>query len=371
MNIGLLAAQRTSGGGVAFRRHLTAALAAHDDVDRLVVFGDPSAGGTGDAVIGVGASDLGPFAAMLEEVVALPRLVRRHRVDVLICPGSSVPPRLPVPRIFWPLTVAPIDDHGRAMFADRTGWARRWLMRRLLGASCRRADAVIFSSRFARDLYAGFADLDHTPDVVIHPAGTVPTASHRAGRMPWGNSPHALMVSHLYRYKMVGEAIDGFADFIARTGAPHILVIAGNATDASYFTDLRQRVATAGLNDRVHLLGAVPSSELAALYSSASVFIFSSACENAGSYAVVDALAHGLPIVCSNLSSTPEIVGDAALMYDPRNPGELSHRLEQLATSEALETQLRALARTRAESLPSWQEIADAVVRFARRGLSG
>jgi glycosyltransferase involved in cell wall biosynthesis len=172
------------------------------------------------------------------------------------------------------------------------------------------------------------------------------------------------MVAHLYRYKMIVEAIEGFADFAATGVHPHVLAIAGNATDPAYANDIRRTIVTHGLEDRVWLLGSQPPSVLAGLYRQATAFVFASACENASSYAVIDALAYGLPVISSTLSSTPEIVGDATLTFDPRQPAQLAAQLKLLLESNDLAAELSARAHTRSRSLPAWGEIADEVVSF-------
>lgn len=97
----------------------------------------------------------------------------------------------------------------------------------------------------------------------------------------------------------------------------------------------------------VRRLGFVPDEDLAALYAACGAFAYPSFYEGFGS-PVVEALALGAPVITSNVSSLPEVVGDAALLVDPRNPEEIAGALEHLLTDRQLAARLRAAGPARA-----------------------
>ncbi len=72
---------------------------------------------------------------------------------------------------------------------------------------------------------------------------------------------------------------------------------------------------------------------------------------------VLEAMARGIPTVCSNTSSLPEVAGDAALTVDPRSVGEIAQALQRLVTDPSLAEELSRKARARAERF-SWGETA-------------
>jgi alpha-1,3-rhamnosyl/mannosyltransferase len=98
----------------------------------------------------------------------------------------------------------------------------------------------------------------------------------------------------------------------------------------------------------VRYLGYVPESELPAITSAATAFAYPSLYEGFG-LPVAQALAAGVPVVTSNVSSLPEIAGDAALLIDPRSPSEIASALDRLLTSASLRSTLSAKGRKRAE----------------------
>lgn len=366
MRIGVRATQRSSGGGRAFIELLAAALSRHQAVEKVVLF---TAGeGTTAARRSGAAGGTGPWSAILSDNTVLPRAVRDRRIDVLLCPGSQIPWTAGTPTVFWPLTVAPFDMHC-AMRSNRlAGTARALLLRSIMSLSCRRASGIIFGSHYARRRILSGGRLTAKPTTVVPASVSVfpddAATSAAEAVLPWGSRPFFLAVSHMYPYKMLVETIEGFSEFVAATDAPHVLALAGAEADPPYAARVRSAVERAQIGHRVFLLGSQTRQQLDGLYRRAFAFVFSSSCENAASFAVIDALSYGLPIISSNMSSTPEVVGSAALAFDPRQPLQLADHMTRIADSPQLRNDLRARARAQAERLPSWDEVAEMAVMF-------
>jgi glycosyltransferase involved in cell wall biosynthesis len=119
-----------------------------------------------------------------------------------------------------------------------------------------------------------------------------------------------------------------------------------------------QRARRAG---DVRLLGRVSDDDLAALYAGAACFAYPSLYEGFG-LPVLEAMAAGAPVVTSNLSSLPEVAGDAALLVDPRDIAGLRDALARVLGDDALAGELRARGRKRAAQF-SWDRTADATLR--------
>lgn len=108
--------------------------------------------------------------------------------------------------------------------------------------------------------------------------------------------------------------------------------------------------------DRVRMLGFVPDDELAALYGLCAVFAYPSLYEGFG-LPVLEAMACGAPVVTSNLSSLPEVAGDAAILVDPRDPAALRGALARLLADPAERARLAAAGRERAATF-TWERTA-------------
>ena len=126
-------------------------------------------------------------------------------------------------------------------------------------------------------------------------------------------------------HKNLPALISAYAEWRTKAALP--LVIAG-AWDQRY-PESKQLVAQKKLGEAVTFLGSIPDDDLPGLYAAATAFIFPSRYEGFG-LPVLEAMACGTPVACSNTSSLPEVAGDAALLFAPDSPSALAHALSQL-----------------------------------------
>jgi O-antigen biosynthesis alpha-1,2-mannosyltransferase len=134
------------------------------------------------------------------------------------------------------------------------------------------------------------------------------------------------------------------------------LVIAGGNGHGS--EAIHDFIRTEGLGPRVVLLGYAPAEQLPVLYNAASVFLFPSFEEGFG-LPVLEAMAHGLPVVASKTSSLPEVGGDAALYVDPHDPKDIAEKVVSAVEDEDQRKLMieRGLARAR---VFTWRSTAEA-----------
>src|SRR5437588_11043260 len=123
-----------------------------------------------------------------------------------------------------------------------------------------------------------------------------------------------------------------------RSARPAMLAIAG--AQGWLYEETLRLVAELKLENRVRFLGRVSDLELVSLYSMADVFAFPSFFEGFG-VPPLEAMACGAPVITSNTSSLPEVVGDAALLVDPHNTNELARAITRLIEDEQLREELR------------------------------
>lgn len=115
----------------------------------------------------------------------------------------------------------------------------------------------------------------------------------------------------------------------------------------------------------VRLLGYVPPQALPLIYAGASVFVFPSLYEGFG-MPLLEAMAAGAPVVTSNISAMPEVVGEAAVTVDPRSPAELARAIERVLTDRELAASMRESGRRRAREF-TWEKTALATKAFFER----
>ncbi len=132
------------------------------------------------------------------------------------------------------------------------------------------------------------------------------------------------------------------------------LVIAGHWDER--YPQAKELVEQLNLKDRIRFVGAVKDADLPALYGGAELFVFPSEYEGFG-LPVLEAMACGTPVVCSNRSSLPEVAGDAALLCDPHDVEAMARAIKQAVTDHALSESLRTRSLARAVRY-SWEQTA-------------
>jgi len=132
-------------------------------------------------------------------------------------------------------------------------------------------------------------------------------------------------------------------------------------------SDLGEKVAVMGIQDRVKFLGYVSDEELSVLYSSCFAFIYPSFYEGFG-LPVLEAMSCGAAVISSSSSSLPEVGGDAVLYADPCSRDSLIEKMRLLASDRQLQQELRRKSMARA-GLFSWQAAAQTVLRVYEKTL--
>lgn len=132
-------------------------------------------------------------------------------------------------------------------------------------------------------------------------------------------------------------------------------------------TSLTEQLRTSTAADSILVSGHIPDDQLACLYSLADVFVYPSVYEGFG-LPPLEAMQCGTPVIVGNTSSLPEVVGDAAVITDPRSPSELQKALSTLLGSAQQRSELRA-AGLRQASQFSWQQTALQTAQVYRKVL--
>ena len=220
---------------------------------------------------------------------------------------------------------------------------------RLIAVSeCTRQDAVrvlgIDPGKIAT-IHSGIADAFFDP-----PAERVDEVRKRYGLL----RPFVLFVGTIEPRKNLDLLLDAYESLPASTREEVSLVVAGPLGWAPDRTVARLRA--------VRYLGYVAERDLAPLTAAAEAFVYPSLYEGFG-FPVAQAMAAGTPVITSNVSSLPEIAGDAALLVDPRSQSELRAALARLLGSEALRNSLRAMGRQQARQF-RWEVCAEKSLEF-------
>jgi len=234
----------------------------------------------------------------------------------------------------------------------------RWFLTLMMPRFLRAADAVIAVSECTKRDAIRFYGIPEEKITVIYegvnprfrPASPETIAAVRARY----NLPEhfILYVGTIEPRKNLTALLEAFHYLLATHDLRLVIVGKKGWLYEGFFRRLREL----GLEDRVIFTGYVPDEDLPAIYSAADLFVFPSLYEGFG-LPVLEAMACGVPVICSNTSSLPEVAGDAALLVDPADVWALAGAMEQALTDEHLRSELMAKGLERARWF-TWEKAA-------------
>lgn len=285
----------------------------------------------------------------------LPRKLRQHRPDLLHVQYTA-PLFCPVP------VVASVHDVSFLEHPEYFTRSRAWQLRCTVKRTVRTAVRVFTASEFSKSSIVTAYALD--PDKVLVTPYAVSSSFHAMSRSTarrWVTSryglasPFILTVGDVQPRKNYCNLIKAFRDLIA--ACPQLeqhLVVVGKET---WFSDTVKAAAKmSGLGDRIHFMGFVEDDHLLRLYGACDMFVYPSYYEGFG-IPILEAMACGRAVACSNTSAMPEVADSAALLFDPSSVPEMVRAMRDLLLDSELRTRMERLGSHRA-TLFSWEKTA-------------
>jgi glycosyltransferase involved in cell wall biosynthesis len=286
----------------------------------------------------------------------LPRLATHAGIDVLHSLASTAPAWGRFRR------VTTIHDVIYRIYPDAHSALRARGMAMLVPLAARRSQRVIVPSENTRDdlvrlLRVPPDKIDVIPEGIgLLPTEATPEAELRQ-RFDVGDRRVVLTASAKRAHKNLLRLLDAWA-LLARERRP-VLVLPGYPTD--HERELRVHAAQLGLESETRFVGWVSPADLEGFYRLASCFVFPSLYEGFG-LPVLEAMARGLPVACSDRGALREVAGNAARIFDPESPRSIADAVEELLQDAALVGRLRAAGLERAGRF-TWSETARATLR--------
>lgn len=290
--------------------------------------------------------------------LVVPRVVRAEQPDVVFNPKYSLPLLIDCPGVFV--------CHGLDWYV--MPWGSKWIDRLshkyLIPQYARKASAIIAVSNSTKDhvvqylnadpsqvttIYHGIDDAfrDSVPDTKIQQI----CAKYKLPKSFY------LYVSRIYPPKNFGALLRAFAKIGPQNGRH--LVIAGTHTEGC--ENELALIDTLGIEEWVMQLGWIDREELPALYSLADALVQPSLYESFG-ISLVEAMAVGCPVLTANRFGAAEIVGDAGVLVDPDDIGDIADGMIRIVTDSVLRAQIieRGLERS---MIFTWEECAIQTMR--------
>jgi len=293
-------------------------------------------------------------AYSMREQVTVPLDLRREGANLFHAPHYVLPPLTPC------RSVVTIHDCIHLRFPQylpsRIGYA--YAKASLWTATHRAAKVMTVSEASKRDILRYFHVPESRIDVIYNAIDDrfwEQPSTEDIGRVRERyqlNAPFVLYAGNIKPHKNLDRLIEAFHLLRQDPNLKDVqLLIIGD--EISKYASLRRAVHRHKLHKYVRFFGFVPDQTLAALYRLAAVFVFPSLYEGFG-LPPLEAMASGTPVITSNVSSLPEVVGDAALMIDPYDPGAIAAAMRRVLEDSTLRAHLRTRGLARAREF-SWE----------------
>jgi glycosyltransferase involved in cell wall biosynthesis len=299
---------------------------------------------------------------------ALPRRLLRDRVDLF----WGTEHILPVWGARGVRMVLTVHDLVPYLFPETMSRRNLYITRCLMPPSVRRADAIVTVSHSTMDDLRRLFAPDCPVMETIHPGTTRrfrpvtdrPALAEKLARELNLRKPYLLGVGTLEPRKNARTTIRAFSLLADRI--PHDLVLAGSP--GWKMGDLRDEISQSPWRERIRWTGRVSDESLADLYAGAEVFVFPSLGEGFG-FPLVEAMASGVPVVASRVSSLPEVTGDAAVLVDPLDTAALAGAILSLLQDSSKRAEMISRGLARATQF-SWDKAAEEMLGVFRRVLT-
>ena len=280
-----------------------------------------------------------PINRIIRETFIWPRILKKTQIELFHSPISYIPWGVNVP------TIITIHDLGFFHFSENYTPLRLKFLKKMIAKSVKKAKQIITISNFTKNdivntlnvnpdkisvIYEG---LDFEPLNKIYSTEELKQIKKRY-HLP---DKYILSVGHLEPRKNYVRLIKAFQLLIEKYKIDQKLVIVGR--ENWKFKEIYDLINQTALSDLIVITKFVDSGNLPAIYQNADVFVTASIFEGFG-FTPLESMAAGTPVAASNCTSLPEVVADAAILFDPYDENDIAEKLHRLLTNRNLNNEL-------------------------------
>ncbi|EIY4988339.1 TPA: glycosyltransferase family 4 protein [Klebsiella quasipneumoniae subsp. similipneumoniae] len=262
------------------------------------------------------ASPFDPFKLSLH-------LAFNHNKDIFLTPGYNPP-------LFnFKNTIITVHDLNHIDVEHNSSFLKKLYYNLILKRACKKVPVILTVSEFTKQRIVEWAHIKPTKVYVV--GNGVSKEFHRDVKPFIYSRPYFLIVGNRKKHKNELSSLKAFK--LLKTNEYNVL-ITGNASP-----ELMDYINNESLTDNVRFIGPQTDSELASLYKGATALVFPSLYEGFG-LPVVEAMSCGTPVITSNVSSLPEISGNAAILVNPLNINEITNAMSSIINDNSLRNEL-------------------------------
>ncbi len=297
--------------------------------------------------------------------IRLPLAMRLDKVDLHYSPSYFLPLVKVCP------SVVVVHDITFKVQPEWFAADRRFLFDSIFWREVKQAERIVTVSEYSRgDIIrilgvepSRVAVVHGAPDPFFRPVHDEERLAEVRGRYGLGTG-FVFTAGAIHTRRNLERLIEAVAEASRRLGEELELFILGTTAPFTPPVDIWGAARRCGMEGRLKHVEYVPEEDLLLLYNACGLFVYPSLYEGFG-LPVIEAMACGTPVACSNATSLPEVAGDAALLFDPLDVEGMAGAVERLAGEAVLREELGRAGMERA-SLFSWRNAAEGTLRIFR-----
>jgi len=303
------------------------------------------------------------FAQVFWQIFVFPYLAKRTGCDIVLNTSAATFSRFK-PSVTMSREALSYEANEMKRYGLSFARIRLLLLKVIQNSSLRSAEGCIFLTNYIADLIQQSTGSLTNYRVIPHGVGD---EFRRPSKRIWPRDAKGIRVtyvSNIAPYKHQWHVVRAISR-LRKKGFDLILILAGGTDGGRAQALLDQAINDCDPDLKfVNQIGHINNSELPALLSDSNLFLFASSCETI-SNTLLESMASGLPVACSNRGPMPEVLQDAGVYFDPEDPLSISDAVESLLNN----TKLRELSEQRVLDLSSkysWQRCANETWSFLR-----
>ncbi|MFH1453372.1 MAG: glycosyltransferase family 1 protein [Armatimonadota bacterium] len=284
------------------------------------------------------------IARVFYEQFALPERIKNYKLDILFSTCNIAPLRAGCK-----LVTMMFDVHW-LLLPQFFGNMKNFYIKKMLSATAEKSSKILTLSTCSKnDIVKLFGVSPEKVDVTF--CGYMPEIN---GHKTVKDDKYILFVGQFHKRKNIPSLIRAFEVLKDKHAVEHKLYLAGRSGDGD--TEILKLCAGSKYADDIKVTGYILDNDLTLLYNKADIFVYPSFYEGFG-IPVIEAMAHKVPVACSNASSLPEVAGDGALYFNPHNVSEIAEKIAVLAKDKKVREKLIENGLRQVKKF-TWEEVA-------------
>lgn len=301
----------------------------------------------------------------LAEQLKFPKLIKKQGIDLMHFPHFNVPVfyRKPFVLTIHDLILTKFPSKRASTKSFLTYWIKNLFYRVVIKSALKRAKKIIAVSNFTKDdivqqfntnpkkikvIYEGLSKFEigeksNDKSLILEYNITKPYILYAGNAYPHKNLEHLLLAfKKISKEKNLQLALVGKKDY--------------------FYQNLQKKAKKLNLKDKVLFLGYLTDEKLALIYKNALAYVFPSLYEGFG-LPPLEAMSFGVPVLSSNAASLPEILGKAALYFNPKDTDQIAEKIKQITEKEDLRKEMQEKGRKQIKKY-SWQKCAEKTLQI-------